>query len=74
MVTTTGQLPRISIDEILAVQVDLPATIQEQSRIADEIAAKQQGTEQLVEECEGQLTDIEAMPAALLRAAFQGQL
>jgi len=74
VVTTTGQLPRISIDEILAVQVDLPATIQEQTRIADEIAVRKQGTEQLVERCDGQLKDIEVMPAALLRAAFQGSL
>ena len=31
VVTTTGQLPRISIDEILSVRIDVPPTVKDQS-------------------------------------------
>lgn len=73
-VTTTGQLPRISIDEILAVRIDVPPTVAEQARIASNLSARLGHATTLVQNCQSQLADITALPAALLRAAFQGQL
>lgn len=70
--TTTGQLPRISIDEIAAVEVDLPSTLSEQRRIAAMLSARLSAAEGLIAQCRQELADIEALPAALLRAAFNG--
>ncbi len=74
VVTTTGQLPRISIDEILAVIIDIPPTVEEQSRIGTEIRKRLENTYRVAASCGDELNLIESMPAALLRAAFQGQL
>lgn len=70
--TTTGQLPRISIDEIAAVEIELPRTPREQHRLAAELTARLSAAEALIARCHQQLADIEALPAALLRAAFHG--
>lgn len=74
VVTTTGQLPRISIDEILAVTIDIPQTVADQSRIASDLSARLDHAMTLTQTCQAQIADINALPAALLRAAFQGQL
>ncbi len=72
VVTTTGQLPRISIDEIAAVPIELPPTLADQRRIAADLAARLAGAERLAEGIRAELAAIEALPAALLREAFQG--
>jgi len=74
VVTTTGQLPRISIDEILAVDVDLPSKNEEQSRIMAALSARLDATDSMMANCRSRATNIDAMPAALLRSAFQGRL
>jgi len=74
VVTTTGQLPRISIDEILAVQIDVPSTVAEQSRIASNLSARLNHAIAVAQSCQSQTADISSLAPALLRAAFQGQL
>jgi type I restriction enzyme S subunit len=71
-VTTTGQLPRISIDEIAAVEIELPQALSEQRRLAAELSVRLSAAEALIARCRQELADIEALPAALLRAAFNG--
>lgn len=71
-VTTTGQLPRISIDEIAAVEIELPQAISEQRRIAADLGQRLAAAEGVIARCRQELADIEALPAALLRAAFNG--
>jgi type I restriction enzyme S subunit len=71
-VTTTGQLPRISIDEIAAVDIELPPNLATQNRIAAELTKKLTAAEGLIARCREELAAIEALPAALLRQAFGG--
>jgi len=70
--TTTGQLPRISIDEIAAVEIELPPTLSEQCRLAADLTQRLAAAEGVIARCRQELADIEALPAALLRAAFNG--
>lgn len=72
VVTTTGQLPRISIDEIVAVPIELPP-IAEQRRIAAALAHRLSVAERLVQALRVELAAIEALPASLLRAAFNNK-
>lgn len=73
VVTTTGQLPRVSIDEILGVKLELPP-LAEQQRIAAELSKRMATAETLTDHCRRELEAIEAMPAALLREVFgQGE-
>lgn len=69
VVTTTGQLPRISIDEIMAVEVDLPP-LGEQKRIAGELMAAMAAVDAARRAAQEQLATINALPAALLRQVF----
>lgn len=71
-VTTTGQLPRISIDEIAAVKIDLPPDLATQRRVAGDLSARLAAAEGVIAQCRQELAGIEALPAALLRAAFHG--
>ncbi len=72
VVTTTGQLPRISIDEILAVEINVPA-LAAQRRIAATLALRLGEVERLTAILRDELAVINALPAALLRDAFNGQ-
>lgn len=72
VVTTTGQLPRIGIDEIEAVSVEVPPTVFEQSRIASELTHRLEAAESLIRHCRDELSEIAAIPGSLLRAAFEG--
>lgn len=72
VVTTTGQLPRISIDEIEAVQIELPPTLADQRRIAADLSRRLAGAEHLAAGVRSELAAIESLPAALLRAACGG--
>lgn len=69
-VTTTGQLPRISIDEIAAVDIELPPDLPTQRRLAAELTQKLAAAEGVIARCREELAAIEALPAALLRRAF----
>lgn len=70
VVTTTGQLPRISIDEVAAVQIELPPTLEDQQRIAGDISRRLTETDRLTTIVRDELAAIEALSAALLRDAF----
>jgi len=74
VVTTTGQLPRIGIDEIMAVEIDLPPTVAEQARISGSVSDRLATAYRLTASCQTELAVIDAVPAALLRSAFQGRL
>lgn len=69
-VTTTGQLPRISIDEIAAVGIDLPPDLPTQRRLAAILTQRLAAAEGVIARCREELAAIEALPAALLRQAF----
>ena len=71
-VTTTGQLPRISIDEIAAVKIDLPPDLPTQRRLAADLGQKLAAAEGVIARCREELAAIEALPASLLRDAFGG--
>lgn len=71
IVTTTGQLPRISIDEILAVQIDLPPNVEEQKRIVNELYARLAHVESLIANCQDEVESIDSLPAVLLGTAFE---
>lgn len=72
VVTTTGQLPRISIDEIAAVPIELPPTLADQRRLAADLAHRLAAAERLTAGLRAELAAVEALPAALLRGAFGG--
>jgi type I restriction enzyme S subunit len=71
VVTTTGQLPRISTDEIAAVPIELPP-ISEQRRIAAELKASSAVVDAARLAAEDRLAAAEALPAAYLREVFEG--
>ncbi len=70
IVTTTGQLPRISIDEIARVLIDLPQSPAEQRRIAAELSRRLASVECLAASIRAELAALDALPGALLRGAF----
>lgn len=72
VVTTTGQLPRISIDEIAAVSIELPP-VEDQRRIAADLLGRLDAAESVIARSREQLATAEALPAALLRAIFNGE-
>lgn len=69
-VTTPGQLPRISIDEIAAVTIEVPAALVDQRRIAGELSRRLAEAERLAARIREEQAVIGALPAALLREAF----
>lgn len=71
-VTTTGQLPRISIEEIAAVDIELPPDLPTQRRLAAELTERLAVAEGVIARCREELAAIDALPAALLREAFGG--
>jgi type I restriction enzyme S subunit len=71
--TTPGQLPRIRTEEVAAVEINLPS-LPEQQRIAAELTEQMAAVEQLRAALAAQLATITALPATLLRRAFNGEL
>ena len=71
--TTTGQLPRIGTEEVAAVEIGLPPldVQREIDRETDQRFATQQKLNELIQ---AELAAINALPAALLRRAFAGEL
>ncbi len=70
---TPGQLPRIRTEEVAAVEIELPP-IERQRRIAEGLTKQLATVAQARAAVESQLSAIAALPAALLRRAFQGEL
>lgn len=68
-VTTTGQLPRISIDEIMAVEINLPGLV-EQERIAGRLTEQLAAVERARAAVQCRLDAAQALSAAYLREAF----
>jgi type I restriction enzyme S subunit len=71
--TTPGQLPRIRTDEVASVPIALPP-IREQKRLLAELTDVTAPTAKLRRYAEAEQEAIEALPAALLRQAFSGEL
>jgi restriction endonuclease S subunit len=69
VVTTTGQLPRISIEEIEAVEVELPP-LAEQRRISTKLRATMASVKAARGAAEERLAAAEVLPAAYLREVF----
>lgn len=69
--TTLGQLPRINVDEIAAVPIELPP-IAEQRRIAVELSQTSAVIDTARRAAEERLGAAEALPAAYLREVFEG--
>jgi len=70
--TTTG-LYTLSVSKIEALEVPLPP-LETQHRIVAELNAKLEATQALIRSLEAQLEAIRALPAAILRRAFSGEL
>jgi len=70
---TPGQLPRIRTEEVASVEVHLPP-IPDQRTICALIDDQVTKINQLQTSLKDQLAAIEALPAALLRRAFNGEL
>jgi len=64
-----GQLPRIRMDEVAATEINLPPRA-EQKKIAARLDAELTAARTLTETLETRLAEIELLPAALLRQAF----
>lgn len=73
VVTTTGQLPRIGTEQIAAVKIGLPP-IDQQHLIANEIERRFTTRQQLCDTLRAEADAINALPAALLRQAFNGDI
>jgi len=71
--TTPGQLPRIRIEEVSSVEIHLPP-IAEQERIVRTLKAQVDAAERVRRAVAEELAAINALPAALLRRAFNGEL
>jgi type I restriction enzyme S subunit len=70
IVTTTGQLPRIGIDEIAAVPIEVPP-LPIQRRIAGELTESLPVAQAARRAADDRLAAAEALPAAYLRAVFE---
>ncbi|MEO8681250.1 MAG: hypothetical protein ABI665_19525 [Vicinamibacterales bacterium] len=70
VVTTTGQLPRISVDEVAAVPIELPP-IADQRRIAAELQTSLVAADAARHAAKERLAAAEALPAAYLREVFE---
>lgn len=70
---TGARMPRADMDNLLKLTVPLPP-LSEQKRIAGILNEQMSEAERLRNAIEDQLKEINAMPAALLRKAFNGEL
>ena len=67
---TPGQLPRIRLDEVLAVTIDLPA-LPEQHRLAVRLAAKLAAAAKSDQACRERRSDLNALRELVYRRAFE---
>ena len=70
---TPGYLPRIRTEEVAGVELNVPP-LPEQRRIAAQLSAQMASADRLRQTLAEQLDAINALPAALLRRAFSGEL
>jgi type I restriction enzyme S subunit len=71
VVTTTGQLPRISVDEVAAVPIELPPLV-DQRRIAEGLKGSLAAVDIARHAAEDRLAAAESLPPAYLREVFEG--
>jgi type I restriction enzyme S subunit len=71
--TTPGQLPRIRLEEVAAVEINLPS-LENQQRIAAMLKERMASAEQARQAVQAQLDGINQLPGALLRQAFKGEV
>ena len=70
---TRGQLPRIRTEEVASVMINLPPVV-EQERLIGELEVRMAEAERMTRMAEEQVVAMNALPAALLRRAFSGEL
>jgi type I restriction enzyme S subunit len=68
-----GQLPRIRTEEVSSVEINLPS-LEEQEQIGAMVNARLARVDRGRKTLEEELAAINALPAALLRRAFSGEL
>lgn len=69
---STSGLYTLSVDKVGSLQLPLPP-LADQRRIAERLSGKLSAADYLVRRCREELAAIEALPAAVLRAAFNGE-
>jgi type I restriction enzyme S subunit len=72
VVTTTGQLPRIGVDEIMKVPVEIPPTVLEQRRFVGEVKKRLAEASTIVDRLRADADVLKDLPSLLLREAFDG--
>lgn len=70
---TPGQLPRIRTEEVASVMINLPPVV-EQQRIVGQLEERMTDVERVTRTANAQGVAMNALPAALLRRAFSGDL
>jgi restriction endonuclease S subunit len=70
---TPGQLPRIRTEEVASVWINLPSMV-EQQRLVGELEERMAVAERMIKVADEQVAAVNALPAALLRRAFSGEL
>ncbi len=70
---TPGQLPRIRTEEVASVMINLPPVV-EQQRLIGELEVRMAEAERMTRMAEEQVAATNALPTALLRRAFSGDL
>lgn len=71
--TTPGQLPRIRLEEVAAVEINLPSR-NEQQQIVNDLELRLASAQHARQALQAQLGGINQLPAALLRQAFRGEV
>ncbi len=71
--TTPGQLPRIRTEEVASVIINLPPLV-EQQRMVGQLEVRTSEAERMTKMADVQVATMSALPAALLRRAFSGEL
>lgn len=71
--TTPGQLPRIRLEEVAAVEFNLPA-LNEQQQVVNDLELRLASAQHARQALQAQLDGINQLPAALLRQAFNGEV
>src|SRR5262249_10168581 len=71
--SNTSQLPRIRLEEVAAVEFGLPS-LEKQVQVVSRIQCVVDDINQLSDALQERLMTIKAMPAAVLRRAFNGEL
>ena len=68
---STSGLYTLSVDKVGSLQLPLPP-LADQRRIATDLSLRVEAADSLIARCREELATIDALPASLLRAAFNG--